>query len=195
MSVTVRALAPEEIAQAVGDLARLRIAVFREWPYLYDGSTAYESDYLRNFAAAPDPVLIAAFDGDAIIGMATASPLAAQDDATRAPLEAAGFDVPATFYFGESVLLPDYRGQGIGHRFFDLREAGARAAGAQVATFCAVVRPDDHPRRPADARDLTPFWQARGYRPVAGAEALFSWTDLGDAERTPHLMRFWSCAL
>jgi hypothetical protein len=47
----------------------------------------------------------------------------------KAPFIAAGGNVDHIFYFGESVLLPQFRGMGIGHHFFDEREAAARAAG------------------------------------------------------------------
>ena len=82
---------------------------------------------------------------------------------------ASGFDVASIFYCGESVLEPAYRGHGIGHRFFDLREAHARALGGfRSITFCAVVRPPDHPQRPAEYRPLDAFWRKRGYAPVDG---------------------------
>ncbi len=195
MSITVRTLDPGEVQNRIADLARLRIVVFREWPYLYDGNAGYESGYLAAFAAAPDAVLVAAFDGDAIVGMATASPLAAQDAAVLEPVAAHGFDVATTFYFGESVLLPQWRGQGIGHAFFDAREAGARAAGARHATFCSVIRPDDHPMRPDGARSHAAFWTARGYREVPGLVCTMTWADIGDAGETPHQLQFWSRAL
>ena len=54
MSLTVRRLTGGELSAALDDLAALRIAVFADWPYLYDGDAAYEADYLREFAAAPD---------------------------------------------------------------------------------------------------------------------------------------------
>ena len=45
------------------DVARLRIAVFRDWPYLYDGDAAYERDYLRAYTN-PGAVIVTARDGD-----------------------------------------------------------------------------------------------------------------------------------
>lgn len=195
MSVTVRTLDPGEVQDRIADLARLRIAVFREWPYLYDGDAGYERGYLASFAAASHAVLVAAFDGADIVGMATASPLAAQGAAVLEPVAAHGFDVATTFYFGESVLLPQWRGRGIGHAFFDAREAGARRAGAAHATFCSVIRPDTHPMRPEGARSHAAFWTARGYREVPGLVCTMHWTDLGDAGETPHRLQFWSRAL
>ena len=37
---------------------------------------------------------------------------------------------------GYSVLLPQYRGIGLGHRFIDLREDHARAMGRSHVAFC-----------------------------------------------------------
>lgn len=188
MTVSVRPLIAGEIEAALPALGRLRIAVFREWPYLYQGTEDHERDYVRAFAGAPDAVLVAAFDGERIVGAATASPMAAQDAEVLAC-----FPEPAGhFYFGESVLLPEYRGRGIGHAFFDHREAHARTCGAKVAAFCGVVRPADHPLRPGDFRPLDAFWRARGYAPVAGMIATYSWKDIDQPAETPHPMQFWT---
>ncbi len=136
MNITVRPLTGDELADALNPLAQLRIAVFADWPYLYDGDAGYEAAYMREFSAAPDAVLVAAFDGDAIVGAATAAPMVHQKAEFRDPFAARGIDVARLFYFGESVLLPRYRGHGIGHAFFDHREAQARACGRQRIVFC-----------------------------------------------------------
>ena len=36
-----------ELEPFIDGLGRLRIAVFREYPYLYDGSLDYEREYLK----------------------------------------------------------------------------------------------------------------------------------------------------
>jgi GNAT superfamily N-acetyltransferase len=138
MGVAIKPLTGHQIAIAVADLASLRITVFADWPYLYDGDLAYEEDYLREFAEAQDAVLVLARDGERAVGAATASPMMAQKPEFRAPFEERGLDCSSLFYFGESVLLASYRGQGIGHAFFDHREAQARACGAKAACFAAV---------------------------------------------------------
>lgn len=195
MTVEIRRLAGAELEGALTALAELRIAVFAEWPYLYDGTLEYERDYVREFAAEPGSVLVAALRGSRVVGAATASPMMGQKPEFRAPFEELGHDTSRLFYFGESVLLPAFRGQGIGHRFFDEREAAAREAGASHATFCAVVRPEDHPQRPEDYRPLDAFWQGRGYEPVEGLTTSFAWKDRGEAEESEHPMQFWMRAL
>ena len=98
-----------------------------------------------------------------------------------------------SFYFGESILLPAYRGYGLGHRFFDQREAHARSFGTFTHTcFCAVQRPESHPAKPAGYRPLDEFWLKRGYKPVPGLQSTFSWPDVGESVATEKPMQYWS---
>ena len=193
--ITIHALTGEALAAALDALADLRIAVFRAFPYLYDGDRGYEQDYLRAYAASPEAVIIGAFDGDRLVGAATAAPMADHAAEFAEPFRARGYDISRIFYFGESVLLPEYRGHGIGHAFFDRREARARELGFAQASFCAVVRASGHPARPPAYSPLDPFWRKRGFAPVDGLVGRFSWRDLGDAVETPHDMQFWVKAL
>lgn len=191
MGITVRPLTGGEIAAALDDLAHLRIRVFAAYPYLYDGDTAYEAQYLTEYAQAEDAVLVAAFDGTRIVGAATAAPMRHQKAEFRAPFEQRGLDTARLFYFGESVLLPDYRGHGIGHAFFDAREAQARACGAAAACFAAVIRPADHPARPADYTPLDAFWRKRGYALIPGLVTELAWKEHGEADESPKPMQYW----
>lgn len=187
----VRALSGPEIAAHLADLAALRIAVFADYPYLYDGDAAYEAEYLREFAAAPDAALIAAFDGPRVIGAATASPMWAQKPAIRAPFEERGIDTNRLFYFGESVLLLEYRGRGLGHAFFDAREAAAREAGANAACFASVIREEDHPARPAGYHPLDEFWRKRGYEQVPGLVSELAWKQHGEDGERLNRLQYW----
>jgi GNAT superfamily N-acetyltransferase len=173
------------------DLAALRCEVFREYPYLYEGTLAYEQDYLQSYAASARSVLILALDGPHVVGASTAVPLLEHGEQLGPLLASAGFDPERIFYFGESVLRRSYRGQGIGHAFFDRREAAARELGFEVASFCAVVRPEQHPARPGDYVPHDAFWNGRGFHKREDIVAQFSWRDLGATEETPKPMVFW----
>jgi GNAT superfamily N-acetyltransferase len=192
MSIRVEPLTGTDFARALPALAQLRIEVFRDWPYLYDGSLAYEERYVAKFAAAEMTVIVAAFDGTEIVGCATASPLRGHADQFATAFEATGLDPQTLFYFGESVLRTSYRGRGIGHAFFDHREAYAKSLGGFAhTTFCGVVRPQDHPMRPTDYRPLDGFWTRRGYAKLDGVTAQFGWKDVGELDETKKLMQFW----
>lgn len=181
-----------DIARRHDDFARLRIAVFRDWPYLYDGDMASERDYLDTYTASARALLFCVLDGDAVVGATTAVPLADEEDALRAPFEGAGIDTASVFYFGEAVLLPAYRGRGLYRRFFEVREDHARKFGTyDMLTFCGVVRPDDHPLKPAGAKPLDPVWRHFGFTPRDDLVAQFAWRDLGETAETDKPMRFW----
>jgi len=196
MTVTIESLRGPDIATVITDLSQLRLTVFREWPYLYDGDAASEADYLATFAANADGVVVAARDGDALIGAATAAPLAGHTDEFVPLFEQHGYDPAQIFYCGESVLLAPYRGQGIGHAFFDHREAHAlmlnrRGHRFTQSTFCGVVRSDDDPRKPASYRPLDAFWRKRGYAPVPGLVGHYDWREIGDSDESRKDMQFW----
>jgi len=196
-TVRVEAVRGALVEPYLDALARLRIEVFREFPYLYDGSPEYERGYLRGYAASAACTLVIALDQaldpPEVVGVATALPLLAHDDADAlAPaLLGAGYDPAQTYYFGESVLRRTYRGQGIGHAFFDAREQAARELGFTLAAFCAVERPSDHPARPVSYVPHDAFWTRRGYVRRPDLVARFSWRDLGDPHDTAKPMVFW----
>jgi GNAT superfamily N-acetyltransferase len=196
MTVRVAPLTGKSMAGALDALARLRIAVFRDWPYLYDGTLKYEQTYLAKLAAARGAVIVAAYDGENIVGCATGAPMAEAEAEVSAPFAARGYDIGRIFYCGESVLLRAYRGRGLGHAFFDHREAQARALGGFThAAFCAVVRPEDHPLRPKDYVPLDAFWQKRGYAKADGLVTRFAWKDIDRSGETEKPMQFWMRAL
>jgi GNAT superfamily N-acetyltransferase len=185
-------LTAEEVELALDDLARLRIAVFAAWPYLYDGDEDYEARYLARFAASPGAVVVAARDaGGQMVGAATAAPLSDHADEFAAPFARVGLDPDAFFYLAESVLLPSYRGQGAGRQFFEMREAAGRAQGFEHAVFASVVRPDDHPARPADHVPLDAFWRRLGYQPYPGLLAEFSWREIGASAESLKPLQVW----
>jgi GNAT superfamily N-acetyltransferase len=173
-------------------VAALRIAVFRDWPYLYAGSAAYEAQYLATYAGSPRSLFVLVFDGEAVVGASTAVPLADEVDAFRQPFAARGISADEVFYFGESVLLPQYRGRGLGHAFFDAREARARELGGfRLTAFCAVERDAADPRRPAAHRDNDAFWRTRGYARQQDMFCQLDWQETGASAAQTHDLRFW----
>ncbi len=181
-----------EIRAVFEPLAKLRIAVFRDFPYLYDGSLEYEMQYLQTYAASPCSMLFAVFDAGEMVGATTCIPLSDETPEVQKPFLDAGFDVNIIFYFGESILLPQYRGHGLGHRFFDEREAHARSFDkCQFTCFCGVVRPADHPMKPLGYKPLDGFWKKRGYEPVPNLISQFEWQDIGTEAPSPKPMQFW----
>jgi len=192
MSMQLETVVGDALARYIPDLARLRMTVFREYPYLYDGSDAYEADYLRTYTASGEAIAVLARDGEAIVGASTGIPLAAETEAFVRPFEALGLDPTAVFYCGESVLLPDWRGRGIYRAFFEAREAYARGLGGMAwISFCGVVRPENHPLRPAHWEPLDAVWRHFGFASEPKLRTSYAWKDIDQPASTEHPMQFW----
>lgn len=191
MTLEIQTFSGADAASRLADLARLRITVFRDFPYLYDGDLAYEEGYLATYMKSQGSIFVLALDGTDVVGASTGTPMVTETAEVQAPFMAAGRDPAAYFYFGESVLLPAYRGRGIGVAFFEEREAQARRLGLRHTTFCAVQRPLDHPRRPADYQPLDAFWTKRGYRHHPELRTTFTWRDLDETAESAKPLSFW----
>ena len=189
--IEVRVLKGSDLEAALDGVAQLRITVFRDWPYLYDGSLDYEREYLSTYRDNPGALLVGAFHAGQLIGASTSTPMEDHAPEFSAPFRDLGLQPDNILYGAESVLLRPYRGLGLGHRFIDLREAHARDLGRSHVAFCSVIRPDDHPAHPAEARTNDAFWLGRGYGTLPGVVARFSWKDLGDSAETEKPLQFW----
>lgn len=171
-------------------LGALRISVFFDFPYLYEGDLQYEQEYLKSYTKDPDSIVYAVFDGDMLVGATTGSSLEFVSAELQQPLLDSGMNLNKIFYFGESILLEEYRGSGLGNKFFDIRERHALKLGFEQTTFCSVVRPDDHPLKPINYRPNDAFWMKRGYS-KQDFSCQMSWLDRNEAKETKKLLQFW----
>lgn len=188
----IEELSGAELAPWIDRLGELRIRVFREFPYLYDGNLDYERDYLKIYKETPGALVVAVTDPDGeLVAATTCIPLAAEGPEFQQPFLDRGMPVDNVLYLGESIALPDWRGRGLGKEFFARREAHARRLGLPITAFCAVDRPQDHPLRHTSYRPLDTFWEHRGYTKQPGMQATLTWKDLTENRESPKTLTFW----
>lgn len=182
----------KEIETVVPQLAALRIEVFRDFPYLYEGSFEYEKEYLKTYVNSECAFLFAVFENDKMVGATTCIPLIDETAEVKDPFEGVGLKLEEVFYFGESILLKEYRGKGIGKRFFEERERHVASFGNYTTTcFCAVGRPENHSLRPDGYVPLDEFWKSRGYEKSEILKSKFSWKDINEPLETEKTMIYW----
>lgn len=192
MSLEVKEVSGAALEPYLDGLGELRIAVFREWPYLYEGTLEYERDYLRSYLHCTRSLVALVFDQDRIVGATTCMPMEEEGPEFQEAFRKAGYDLGSILYLGESILLPEYRGRGLGKEFFRRREDHAERLRRRWTTFCAVDRSADDPRRPAGYRPLDALWTAQGYAKQPELQARFVWKEIGEEAESPKTLTFWT---
>lgn len=187
--ITLKTLKGKHILPFIEELALLRIAVFREYPYCYDGTMDYECDYLKTYTDCSESTIVIAKSNKHVIGASTAIPLEHEVDAFRAPFN--NEDQRDIFYLGESVLLPEFRGRSIYRHFFYERELAAINYGCHRSTFCAVERPQPDIRKPKNYASLEPVWSHFQYNKNEMRHTHFPWREVGDEVESTKQMVYW----
>lgn len=139
-----------------------------------------------------DAIVIVAFDRDLPVGISTGYPFVYETKDLKRVFTSSHRDPNEYFCYGESVLRKSYRGQGIGKKFFEKREAHVRRIGNYKSIcFYTSTRSLDDPRRPPDYRPLAPFWKKRGFveHPELIGTAIYQ--EIGEKEQSPKQMIFW----
>lgn len=192
-NLEIKLVSGREISDYLSQIAKLRIKVFREFPYLYEGDLEYEKKYLSRYVNASHSLCILVFDQADLVGMSSCLPLNEEEDEIKKPFLDAGINIDHSFYFGESILDSRYRGKGIGKDFFKLREEHALKIYPNLTrcAFCAVQREADHPLRPKEYRDLGQFWHSQGYVLNKSLVLRYKWKDINKKSEDAKTLVFW----
>lgn len=174
------------------DIAQLRLKVFHEFPYLYEGSLDYEKQYLETYFKAKHSFIFLVEDEGNIVGASTSIWAPEEEESFRKPFEVQGMNPESIFYFGESVLLPEYRGTGLGKIFFNERENFAKSLPfVKTVSFCTVVREENHKLRPENYKPLNDFWNAMGFTPAPHLSTNYEWLDRDESIPSLKKMQYW----
>ncbi|MDU0457523.1 MAG: GNAT family N-acetyltransferase [Geobacteraceae bacterium] len=191
-TVTMQLLTGAAIADVLDDLATLRLDIFPEYPYLYQGRREDELEYLLSYAEAPDACVILAYDGAAVIGAVTGMPLMHEDAQMIDAFAGASFQTDEVYYVGELLFRPTFRNFGLGQKVLAQLESHIRSLGCYRTLTCATVeRHDQHPLRPIDYTPITRFLARTGFTRLTGVTTRFVWRET-DGIRREHLMQFWA---
>ena len=185
-------LQSKDIQDYFQEIAQLRIEIFKEFPYLYQGSFDYERNYLCRYIEASDSLVCLVKQGDIIAGMTTAISLAQEDQDIKGQYQEQGYIPEHTCYFGESIIKKEYRNYGVGKQFFKIREEFAieNIPKLKHTTFCAVKRDHSHPLRPENYFDLSEFWSKQGYQKTE-SHIKMKWKDINKDKEDYKKLMIW----
>ncbi len=191
MSLTTKLLTGNEVDESLDALATLRIEIFREFPYLYDGKRESELRYLSVYAQTAEACVITVTDAGRVVGAATGIPLQYEQKELIDPFAATPYPVDSIYYVGELLFYPAYRNRGLGMKLLSMMEDKVRSLGSYRYLTCATaVRPDDHRHRPAHYLPIERFLNRTGFKAIAAVTTSFSWLETDGTSRE-HPMQFW----
>lgn len=193
----LRVLKGNEIIPYINQISEFRVKYFKEYPYLYSGSLAYEREYIEGYCKEAKSLLIILEDlSGRLLGFSTGIPLVSDSEIVREAAKSfteAGFDSETFFYFGETILVPEERGKGNYSKIVRLREEEAIEMGFEGACFMAVNRAENHPQRPKEYQSIDSKFEHMGYSKTSIGVSFTYPTILPDGTvcDVEHLMVYW----
>ncbi len=177
------------IRDHVEELGHMRVAVFRDYPYLYDGRMEDERRHLSRYAESPDSLMVAMYDTEGLVGACTGVPLALEGgELARLFLEES---LEETYYIAEIVVRHGWRGQGLGTQLFSALLQAVDTDRYKRLCLCMVERAAGDPRRPADYKSPASLALRFGFVPDPSRTVQFHWKDVGEDAPTEKTMRVW----
>lgn len=196
MNPVIEILFDEEIQNYTDYIAHLRMEAFKPFPYLYAGNLEYERTYIRGYQFAKKAMLATAnIDGN-IVGISTGIPLNADSEIVSGAKEAfekENINVEDYYYYGEIIILPEYRGLGLAKKLYEAQDIIVRRWGYRFTSILTVVREADHPLKPQSYQPTDKLWERLGFC-WKGLEIAYHWPTI-QADRTvkeqKHSLEFW----
>ncbi|MEZ4814145.1 MAG: GNAT family N-acetyltransferase [Bdellovibrionota bacterium] len=191
MAFKIELLQGAEARRILAPLAALRIEVFHEYPYLYEGNIEYELKYLDRYFSSKNSLVVALWNKDKLVGASTAIHLPEENLNIRTALNPF-YKEDSFVYFGESIIQKKYRGNGFGKKFFELRENFARSIPkVNRCGFCSVQRSSNDPRKPDSYFSPENLWSKLNYQLKKDLTVELEWKEIGEAKESPKSLQFW----
>lgn len=180
----------KDIQRYFEPFTQLRMAFYRDYPYLYAGNKEFERKYFSMFTTHEDSRLIVAKEEDKIVGAILGAPLKATAEEVQRPYKEQGKSIDTIYYLGDILVQKDHRDQGIGSALYEEFESIIRSMKKyQEIDLYEIARSDEHPRKPKDYKPIEDFWKKRGYTQASDLKAEFAWKEIGEKqESSPHSM-------
>ncbi len=191
--IQITVLKGSEIIPYIPQLAHLRITIFHEYPYLYEGNLSYEEEYLRMYSQSQNSMLVIAQDHDQVIGAITGVPIADSMEEITDLFREKKMPTDGVYYLGEIVLLKEYRKKNLGYAMYKEFEKAVKSFKAyNKLALCEIDRSGTNLKKPDDYTSLDSFWTRQGFIKHPNLVAHFTYMEIGEEEETLHPMVFWS---
>lgn len=194
---TVMARAQETMSERFQDIAHMRLTLFKEFPYLYEGDEEGEREYLESYFNADTACLILLYDQGEIVGFSSGVGLHEEMPDIQKPFARHGLNTQDYYYVGEVMLKAPYQKKGLTkifqeHHNWHIQNLKARGEGNfSKLTLMTVVRPDDHPLYPEGYEPIDGILNHFGFQKSDTLFVHLPWSQVDQEEVVDHTLNIW----
>lgn len=191
-SMTIQLVKGKELLANIAELAKLRLKIFREYPYLYEGDSASEESYLSLFASSSDAFFIVAKGESQLVGAISGIPLdfaqkEIRDAFCQSTIESGGY-----YALCDILVLKEHRNRKIGSILYkEFENQLLKMKRYTKLVLWQIVRAQDDPRRPNDYFSLDDFWRKKGFIKHPELVCYIPWKEVSDEKAISHRFEFW----
>lgn len=189
--LTLKIFSGPEAKKYINEIAHMRISIFKEFPYLYEGSIEYERGYLETYFQSQESVISLLFEKENVVGYASAIPLEQEFAEIQKSFIDAGLNVKEYLYVGELMLQKPQQGLGFFNHWKNFGMQLAKDRGFKYWTGMTVDRPENHPLKPAGYIPLDTLWKRCGAIKDERLKATIPWKQIDTQKEEVNTLSFW----
>lgn len=197
-TIRMQVLQGEMINSHVKDITGLSLIIYREYPYLYEGTEEEYLPLIQHYAQSDNGIACLLFDNEKPIGVAIGMPMNAMRESYKKPIlnSSEKIDIDSIFYLGEFLLLKGYRGKGLGKQMYIEFERLVKAKeNFKTICFCKIFESDNHHLMPTNYKSLNDFWTKLGFKQQENLSFSVFWRNVFEVEDSPHKLVYWMKSL
>ncbi len=187
----IKAFRGESITPYIKDITDLSITIYKEYPYLYEGTEEEYLPFIEHYTHSNYGIACLLFDDAKPIGVAIGMPMNEMREKYKQPFISARpqDNCDEIFYLGEFLLLKAYRGQGFGKQMYlELEHLIKENESLKKICFCKIDESDQNPLMPKNYRPLDGFWKKLGFGKCDDITVTVYWRNVFEENDSPHKM-------
>ena len=192
--IYIKTFRGESITPYIKDITELCITIYREYPYLYEGTEEEYLPFIEHYTCSNYGIACLLFDNTKPIGVAIGMPMDEMREKYKKPFINARpqENCEELFYLGEFLLLNDYRDQGFGKQMYlELERLVKENPKLKKICFCKFDETDQGPLMPENYKALDHFWEKLEFDKCDDLTVTVYWRNIYSEEDSPHKLMHW----
>ncbi|QLH36622.1 MAG: hypothetical protein HWD61_11200 [Parachlamydiaceae bacterium] len=191
--INIKSFEGKEILPYVKEITELCLIIYKEYPFLYEGTEAEYLPFIEYYAQSDQSIACIVFDHARPVGVAIGMPLHLMREKYQTPFSnlCPNEILSEFFYLGEFLLLHEYRGQNLGKQMYLEFERLIQNKDQKNICFCSIDETLTFTPPPLNYHPLEEFWCHLGYQKCKEMTFSIDWRNISESQDSSHPMIYW----